>query len=582
MRISISRKLIIYFLSISILSIYIVGKFSFNKSRDALINRTFEQLISIRVEKEVRIKNFIDQRRQDLKNIANHADSREILKNITNEPESTVFSKYLSGYLQANNYYENIYFSNLQLNTKAYRLSKSKIYKQSEEIISAFHEHIFPEIATRETYFKEIKDDQDQYALIIGISVENERSEKIGYILLEINYEAIDEIMIEHNQYNGLGNTGEVYLVGSDYLLRSSSRFENNSVFNTSVKTVGVKDAFNGLHGKKKIDDYRNIKVLSSFKLLDIDDLNWVILAEIDYDEAMISVKSVENNIMYLSIIVSLFLLGIIAVVSTNLTSPIRRLQTAVEDISKGEYGKTIKHKPNNEIGDLIEGFNKMTLTLKEQKESLEYEQLIRTTAVINGQERERQRLSREIHDGLAQYILAIKLKLEYAFEKKGEEREDLLSETKILFSETISEIRNISNNLMPAVLNEFGLITAIENLAKMINEGSSLKFSFNNSTLNETFNENLSIYIYRIIQEALNNTIKHANAKHFKISISEDAEFLRLTIKDDGIGFYIEPTKSGGNGILNIKERVNLLSGTINISSSKDKGVKIEIQIPI
>ncbi len=579
MRIPISLRLIIYFLSISILSIYILGTFSFNKSREALINRTFEQLISVRVEKETRFSHFIKQRKQDLKNITNHKDAKTILQE-TKHPrnkEKGLFENYISDYLQANLYFKRIIFIDPLSNFRAYQLENGKYLETNTEVNLQLVQKIEPS----EIYFREIKKERQSFALMMGTQVFDD-NHFMGYILLEINYEPINQIMSENNQYNGLGNSGEVYLVGSDFLMRSSSRFKDNSVFNTKVETLGVTEAFRGIQGQKTIKDYRGINVLSSYKKLKEPGLNWVILAEIDYEEAMITVKSVENNIMYLSIVISLFLLGTIAAVSANITSPIRKLQHAVEDISKGEYGKPIHFKAKNEIGDLIKGFNDMTLALKDQSERLEYQQLIRTTAVINGQEQERQRLSREIHDGLAQYILAIKLKLENAFDKKGKEKEALLQETKELFSQTIKEIRNISNNLMPSVLSEFGLVTAIENLAKTINTDTALHFEFSNLIENEILNEKLNIYIYRIIQEALNNTIKHANATNFEVKLSEKQNQIKLTIIDDGVGFDKNNKSCSGNGILNMKERVNLLSGQFAIEADKGNGVKIKISIPL
>lgn len=306
-------------------------------------------------------------------------------------------------------------------------------------------------------------------------------------------------------------------------------------------------------------------------------------MAEIDKSEAMQPINSVENNIIFLSLIVSLLLLGIVAAISTNITAPIRRLQVETEKIFNGEYGHIINLKFKDEIGDLIEAFNKMSVKLKEQKDRLEYEQVIRTSYVIDAQEAERQRLSRELHDGLAQYVLAIKLKLEYALSFKGTKQMEILEEVKNLFTETIQEIRNISNNLMPSILNEYGIIKAIENLAENTNQVTKLNFLFNTNIKDTYIPKKIQIYLFRIIQEALNNTIKHSEAKNFIVNLFQVEKNIVVEIKDDGKGCkFEENTKLNGNGLANIKERINLLSGNIEINSVPLSGFSIKIIIPL
>ncbi len=114
--------------------------------------------------------------------------------------------------------------------------------------------------------------------------------------------------MLEQNPNDGLGLSGESYLVGADSLMRSNSRFQENSIMQTKVSTDGVKDAFNNIVGTSVITDYRGIKVLSSYSKLNVPGLDWVILAEIDYAEATKSIYFIRNNIMLLTIFVAVIL----------------------------------------------------------------------------------------------------------------------------------------------------------------------------------------------------------------------------------------------------------------------------------
>lgn len=584
LRIPITIKLIIYFLTLSITSIFIIGKFSYNTAKKALISRTYDQLTSLRIEKEKRVSNFFNQRISDLQNLSNHEDTKELLSKTNIEQANSVFSKYIFGYLQAVNSYKKIIFVDTNSKILSYQLTKNNFIIDTSKIDSSMiSEFLNPTHKKSTIVIKESNFENNNQRINIGINVFNNNNKPIGSLILEIEHKRINEIMFENNELNGLGKSGEVYLVGDDYLMRSSSRFHSNSINKTKVKTQGVINAYKGLNKFEKIKDYRNIEVLSSYNKLSIQGLNWVILAEIDYSEAMISIAQVENHIIYLSMIVSLLLLGIIATLSTNITSPIRKLQIATDDILKGNYGKTINLKYKNEIGDLIKAYNNMTLKLKDQAVKIEYEQLIRTTAVINGQEDERQRLSRELHDGLAQNILAIKMKLEYILTTEKNNKMQLLEEAKNLFSETIKEISNISNNLMPSVLKEYGLIKAIENLAATVNKETNFKFIFKYNTICQKFNEKIDVYLYRIIQETFTNTIKHSKATEYFVELKENKNKILLIIQDKGIGFNISNQDTlKGNGLLNIKERVNILSGKIEIKSEKNKGVLIKIMIPI
>lgn len=585
MRLPLSAKLIVYFLFLSTLSIFIVGKFSYLKTKEALINRTFDQLVSIRIEKEKRLQDLFNQCENDLNIITELDDSKNILENLVliknNYPKKqNSLSKYILGYLRASNRYENIIFIDTSKNVFEFKIKKDYEYKPKSFV---FYSNDYNLITKNKelTVFEAVTG--NKHTIDIGKSVYSNKNELLGIVIIEISYQAIDEIIFENNIYNGLGKTGEVYLVGTDGLMRSSSRFIKNSKFLTKVNSEGFQEALKNVSGQKIIKDYRNLEVFSSYKKITIAGLTWIILAEIDKSEAMQPINSVENNIIFLSLIVSLLLLGIVAAISTNITAPIRRLQVETEKIFNGEYGHIINLKFKDEIGDLIEAFNKMSVKLKEQKDRLEYEQVIRTSYVIDAQEAERQRLSRELHDGLAQYVLAIKLKLEYALSFKGTKQMEILEEVKNLFTETIQEIRNISNNLMPSILNEYGIIKAIENLAENTNQVTKLNFLFNTNIKDTYIPKKIQIYLFRIIQEALNNTIKHSEAKNFIVNLFQVEKNIVVEIKDDGKGCkFEENTKLNGNGLANIKERINLLSGNIEINSVPLSGFSIKIIIPL
>jgi len=596
MRISITSKLIIFVLLLSLISTFVVGKYSFEKAKQALVQRTFDQLTSLRIEKANRISNFFQQCENDISNISLADNSMEIIQ-LINQPGKIsndrnlhtevklLYNNYLKAYIEARKYYSKIIFLNQKDAYTIYAndsINKQECYLNSPPnplMLSIFDEALNNNKVVIEDLNK--ISEQEEPALYIAKQVFTPDKLKGGVVILEIPIKMINNIMVENSIHNGLGETGETYLVGNDYLMRSNSRFQNNSVFKTRVNTVSVREAFNGITGTKEIVDYRNIAVLSSFSTVNIPGLNWAILAEIDTKEAMIPIYSIRTNIIYLTIIIFLLLLGVVGILTSMITAPIRSLISKTDKVSKGEFGQTLNYKANDEVGDLVNAFNRMTLQLKAQSEKLEAERRLRLTSLIDGQEIERQRLSKELHDGLGPLILASKLKFERALNEKPGQAGKIFKDTEELFRKTMQELRDISEGLMPAVLTEFGLQTAVRNLAKEMADSSGIQIICESNIKTTNINSKFETSIYRIIQEAVNNAIKHANASKIIIKMNDDKENFNLSVIDNGIGFSSEKNEEKkGNGLNNMKDRAIVLGGEFEIKGQSGKGTEVNLLI--
>jgi signal transduction histidine kinase len=154
-------------------------------------------------------------------------------------------------------------------------------------------------------------------------------------------------------------------------------------------------------------------------------------------------------------------------------------------------------------------------------------------------------------------------------------------NQLKVQIDETITEVRRISANLMPSVLKDFGVGAAIHNLVKDLQSHDQFKISYNDSTSQPSaISEDINIALYRIAQEALNNTIKYASATEVKISVTEFEDRVSLYIHDNGAGFDTE-NQTSGHGLRNMKMRTRLLNGLIFIESSEN-GTIIEVEIPL
>jgi len=298
----------------------------------------------------------------------------------------------------------------------------------------------------------------------------------------------------------------------------------------------------------------------------------------------MIPIDSIRNNILYLSVLMSLLLFAFVYIIARRISLPIIKLKLAAQKITQGNYDVFVEDIiSSDEIGSLIDAFNEMSSKIKEQTENLTLERSMRLSSMIDGQELERQRLSRELHDGLGQSILAIKMRLERIASANPAKLKKIMEEVQDLFTNTINEVRSISNNLMPAVLNEFGLVDALLNLCREVSGSTGINVEFNHEGLTLKLDDKTKTYLYRISQEALNNIIKHSGAKEAFITISSDEAYVSLQVQDNGIGFnYSDNRKLCGNGISNMKERVHLLNGNIEIKSEKQNGTFLKINVPL
>lgn len=593
---SIARKLIAYFLLLNILTVVVVSSYSYYRAKDALVKRTFDQLTSLRIEKKYRIERFFNDKIIDLGWISKTDEVKVILDiigekiNGSSRIEKVSITEYenlIKKHFFSDNSYTRFYVINTSGNAVYFNISQDEISKvYSNDIVLLPINQLYTSILKKpEIIINDFKAEigKTEPAIFIGAPIFNELKQVIGVVAFEININSINSIMFENNPHNGLGESGESYLVGGDYLMRSTSRFHDNSVFKTVVNTEGVNKALSGETGTGVIKDYRGVEVLSSYGTINVEGLNWAVLSEIDEKEAMVPIDSIRNNILYLSVLMSLLLFAFVYIIARRISLPIVKLKDAAQNITSGNYDVFVEDiVSNDEIGSLIDAFNEMSSKIKEQTENLKLERSMRLSSMIDGQELERQRLSRELHDGLGQSILAIKMRLERMSNATPEKAKEIMSEVQQLFVNTINEVRSISNDLMPAVLSEFGLIDALSNLCRDVSKSTGIDIKFIHEDFNTTTDDKIKTYLYRISQEALNNIIKHSDAKSAVFDLKCKKDFVELAIVDNGKGFdYSGDRKMCGNGISNMKERVNLLGGKINIESNNEFGTIINITIP-
>ncbi len=202
--------------------------------------------------------------------------------------------------------------------------------------------------------------------------------------------------------------------------------------------------------------------------------------------------------------------------------------------------------------------------------------------ALLEGEEKERVRVSREIHDGIGQMLTAIKLAANFI-----QGQDELKQELKKMIDDTISEARRVSFDLMPSVLLNFGLVSSVKILCENTEKyaGICVNQSYDDSIILTTISFEKAVTLYRLIQEALNNIFKHANAKKITIKIENHMQCIHVLIEDDGVGFDVDhKTKEAttSKGLSSMHQRAELSGGTFTIESKEGIGTIIKIAIPI
>jgi len=488
----IAHRLTIAFLSLGILVLTVVSTVFYFQFKEALVERTLEQLSSVNMLKKTALEDKLKSRLDELYNQVKQKDEKD-LKEFCRVRNILLF------------------------------IEKSK---KSEEKKITIIDRSFS---------------SGKLELAYSISFNDNT-----YIFIE-NPDFIQEIMFERT---GLGATGESYIVGEDKTMRTQSRFfSTKNPIQIKVNTEGVNNVLSGNEGTSVIKDYRGVEVLSAYRKISMHTLNWVLLSEIDEEEALLPAEIMRNRLLVISAVFLLLIVIVSVIVSNRIAIPIQ----AMEEMK-------------NKLKDLVQSNEELSLKSK--------------TALVQGQEEERIRLSKDIHDGVGPLLTSIKMKLNH-LNVEEEERTKLKS----LIDETIDEMRRVSFNLMPPVLLDFGASAAIKNMVEAVSKSANCFISFTDDTRKDSrkITQEINVALYRIAQETLNNAIKHSGATEIKISLTEFEDKVSYFISDNGKGFVNNESKEiySGKGLKNIRERAALLNGEIFITS-EGKGTIIEVEIPL
>ena len=204
--------------------------------------------------------------------------------------------------------------------------------------------------------------------------------------------------------------------------------------------------------------------------------------------------------------------------------------------------------------------------------------------AVLDSEEKERKRIASDLHDGVGQLMSAAWMNMQALKNQMvhlSNAESELLDKSLALVNESCNEVRQVSHTMMPNALLLKGLVKAVQEFIGQINQ-RNVKINLTTEGLSESLPSHIETVLYRVIQESVNNVIKHAKASKLDISIIQSTDGIDVLIEDNGIGFNIALTSQNeGIGLSNIKSRIQYLEGTVEWNTSENNGTLVAIFIP-
>ena len=291
----------------------------------------------------------------------------------------------------------------------------------------------------------------------------------------------------------------------------------------------------------------------------------------------------IRNILLWVALIMVLGLYAAYGLASI-LARPISRLSEAARAIGKGDFKWKAPIWARDEVGNLGAAFNEMSNELKRKEEMRE--QLL--AKVISAQENERKRIARELHDETSQALTSLMVGLKYAEDSTDTVQiRDKTAELRALAAQILENVHDLATELRPSLLDDLGLVAAIQRYTREYSTKMNIGVDFHASGLSEQrLPPEVDISVYRIIQEALTNITKHAEASSVSVILRYRDSSLVAIIEDDGSGFNVDSVMASpdekGLGLFGMFERVSLIGGNITIESQPGVGTTIYLEVPL
>ncbi|MBI5035050.1 MAG: HAMP domain-containing protein [Chloroflexi bacterium] len=308
---------------------------------------------------------------------------------------------------------------------------------------------------------------------------------------------------------------------------------------------------------------------------------NWGLIVEEPWADAIDPMFQYSVLLPLVLALAAIVALGAIYFGVRNVHQPLQRLAQAANRIAYGDYDAAETQVGGiHEIEELRETLDSMAHQVSAAQNAMQNY----ITAMTRGQEDERMRLARELHDDTIQSLIALQQRIEMVEKSLGKDptiTSTKIKELKELVGTSLTSVRRFVRDLRPTYLSELGLIPALEMLTREAHA------SFQVVGIEQRLDAERELALYRIVQESLRNIAKHARAQNVSVSLSFDEHEVTATIEDDGIGFAAPDTpteyaRAGHFGLMGMQERAQLFGGNVYVKSERGKGTKVVAYVPI
>ena len=368
------------------------------------------------------------------------------------------------------------------------------------------------------------------------------------------------------------------------YLLDKSRRllFVSGTLSSESLPSdhPGVIEALRGESGTQYVQMSNVEHVIAYSPILTT---GWALITEEEWE--MVISPSLQLTQMAPLVIVPAFILALIALWfgAKKIVQPLQRLEAKAVALAWGDFD-AIKESVGgiSEVQHLQMELTEMSRKVKAAQEGLhDY-----IGAITSAQEEERARLARELHDDTIQAVIALKQRVQLAQKSiKDQHGRQSLNELETLAEQTIENLRRLTRALRPIYLEDLGLVTALEMLAREMSQTNHLVVDFQKKGQERRLSREVELSLYRIAQESLNNVIKHSKASRADLKIIFENAEIKMEVSDNGSGFLVpkSPTElapSGHFGLLGVHERADLIGARLEIESVLGKGTRLRVRL--
>jgi len=342
----------------------------------------------------------------------------------------------------------------------------------------------------------------------------------------------------------------------------------------------------------------KNLDILKKLSVKQVETASVVIYEarEMGEDGIQLSGQALKKNYLGFNRLVPIYVLVLFItlvlaisfsfLITRSITIPLEKSVRFAEEIAAGNLDATVHIDHNDEVGILARSLKHMGVRLNENIQNLKKIEREMLTVSIETEEKERKRMAEDLHDSLGPLLSTIKLFINALKNSSlsATKNQYLIESAEDIISEAITSAKNIAYNLLPNLLSDFGLDTAIQSYCNQIKHATKIELKYLSHDYPSNYNRKVETMLFRIIKELLNNTIKHAEANHVDISMYFDEQFLLIDYLDDGKGFEMDEKNMAKNnsqrGLVNIFNRINYINGNINLKSSIGDGICVKIWI--